>query len=130
MIVSFKHFENGVLVKETSGNTEIFSNIGKTPLQISSSISTCLPSSQSKVARVVRPHKPIEEIPYHNWPLWAKTLVLLAKPEDKGIGDVVLRTIGETNSYKFKAWHKLTFGKDCNCAARQARWNAQYPLSK
>ncbi len=78
-----------------------------------------------KFAQPIRPLQPVQR---KDWPIWAKALALLAKPEDKGVGDVVLRTIGETNSDKFKAWHKLTFGKDCNCKARQKQWNIQYPL--
>ncbi len=63
------------------------------------------------------------------WPLWAKALKQFAKPEDKGIGDVVARMIGDENSAKFKAWHQAAFGKPCNCNARQALWNALYPLN-
>ncbi len=63
------------------------------------------------------------------WPIWAKGLKQLATPDDKGIGDVVARIIGDETSAKFKAWHLATFGKDCNCTARQARWNRQFPLN-
>jgi hypothetical protein len=62
------------------------------------------------------------------WPKWAKALKHLAQPEDKGIGDVVARMIGAGNSAAFKAWYKLTFGKDCGCTDRQADWNRKYPL--
>ncbi len=62
------------------------------------------------------------------WPIWAKALKQLAILEDKGIGDVVARMIGDENSAKFKAWHLATFGRPCNCNGRQARWNRQYPL--
>ncbi len=62
-------------------------------------------------------------------PMWAKALKQLATPEDKGIGDVVARLIGEENSAKFKAWHLATFGRPCDCPGRQQRWNRQYPLN-
>ncbi len=62
------------------------------------------------------------------WPIWAKALKQLAKPEDKGIGDVVARMIGDEKSEAFKSWHLATFGKPCNCNGRQARWNLLYPL--
>lgn len=67
-------------------------------------------------------------IPYDNWPLWAKALRHVSQPEDKGIGDVIARTIGPENSEAFKAWYKKTTGKDCGCTGRQAKWNLIYPL--
>ncbi len=72
--------------------------------------------------------KPIEPVPRKDWPLWAKGLGMLSKPEDKGVGDVVARMIGDENSEAFKAWHLATFGKACNCTARRDRWNRQFPL--
>ncbi len=70
----------------------------------------------------------IQSIPLKDWPLWAKALAMIAKPEDKGIGDVVARTIGAENSEAFKKWFKATTGKDCGCTGRQRRWNIEYPL--
>jgi len=69
-------------------------------------------------------------IPQDEWPMWAKALKQFAKPEDKGIGDVVARMIGDENSTAFKAWYLATFGKSCGCAGRQAKWNQQYPLQR
>ncbi len=63
------------------------------------------------------------------WPIWAKTLKQFATPEDKGIGDVVARMIGDENSAKFKAWHLATFGRPCGCNGRQKLWNQKYPLN-
>ncbi len=71
---------------------------------------------------------PGNQIPRDAWPVWAKGFAWLARSQDKGIGDVVARVIGDENSDKFKAWHRMTFGKPCNCTARQATWNAMYPL--
>ncbi len=66
----------------------------------------------------------------YEWPIWAKALKQFAKPEDKGIGDVVARMIGDEKSEAFKAWHLATFGKPCNCTARRERWNRLYPLNQ
>jgi hypothetical protein len=62
------------------------------------------------------------------WPIWAKALKQFSTPDDKGIGDVVARMIGDENSMKFKAWHISTFGRPCGCTGRRERWNKQYPL--
>ncbi len=69
-----------------------------------------------------------QPIPREDWPLWVKALAMIAKPEDKGIGDVVHRTIGAENSEAFKKWFKTTTGKDCGCVGRQRIWNIEYPL--
>ncbi len=71
----------------------------------------------------------IQPIPREDWPLWAKGLAMMSKPEDKGIGDVARRMIGEENSEAFKKWFRATTGKDCGCTGRQKLWNAQYPLN-
>ncbi len=84
----------------------------------------------SKYAPAGRPASIIPQpIPRKDWPLWAKALAMIAKPEDKGIGDVVARTIGSENSEAFKKWYKATTGKDCGCTGRQLRWNIEYPLN-
>ncbi len=70
----------------------------------------------------------IQPIPRKDWPIWAKALAMLFRPEDKGIGDVVARTVGAENSEAFKKWFKATTGKDCGCTGRQRRWNIEYPL--
>ncbi len=72
---------------------------------------------------------PIQPIPRKDWPVWAKALAMIAKPEDKGIGDTVARTVGAENSEAFKKWFKVTTGKDCGCSGRQRRWNIEYPLN-
>lgn len=72
--------------------------------------------------------KPVKVTPSVEWPIWAKTLKAMAKPEDKGIGDVVYRMIGDEKSEAFEAWHLATFGKPCDCTARRERWNRLYPL--
>ncbi len=83
----------------------------------------------SKYAPATRPVSILpQSIPRKDWPLWAKALAMLAKPEDNGIGDVVARTIGDENSEAFKKWFKATTGKDCGCTGRHRRLNIEYPL--
>lgn len=64
-----------------------------------------------------------------HWPIWAKALRQFSVPEDKGIGDVVARIIGNENSAKFKAWYEVTFNRKCGCIGRQKQWNLRYPLN-
>lgn len=58
--------------------------------------------------------------------MWAKTISLVKTNKDVGIGDTVLRTIGNANSVKFKKWYKTLFGKTCGCSRRHGEWNARY----
>lgn len=78
--------------------------------------------TQSQLAILYKP-KLLNE-----WPVWAKALKAVSKPEDKGLGDVVERIIGHENSDKFKSWYQKTFGKPCNCNGRKAWLNRTYPL--
>ncbi len=71
----------------------------------------------------------IQSMPRDQWPMWAKALAQFATPEDKGLGDVAARIIGDENSSKFKAWHLATFGRPCGCNGRQKLWNQKYPLN-
>ena len=75
-------------------------------------------------------HSTSQQIPSKQWPTWAKALKLIARPEDKGIGDVVARTIGAENSEAFKAFYHRVTGRLCNCKGRQERWNRLYPLNQ
>jgi len=62
------------------------------------------------------------------WPVILQPMRLLAQPQDKGLGDIIARTIGPLGGEAFKDWYKRLFGRDCNCNARQEAWNAMYPL--
>jgi hypothetical protein len=64
----------------------------------------------------------------NEWPLWAEALAKFSKPEDRGIGDVIARMIGDEKSARFKAWYLATFGRVCGCNGRQEKWNRMYPL--
>ena len=68
-------------------------------------------------------------LPPKKWPLWARAMRRLRKPEDLGVGSTVHRLIGLENSLRFKVWYKRHFKRDCGCAGRQARWDAEYPYN-
>ncbi len=101
-----RYWKNGILYKELLDGKEITDNLG-----------------------ILKPVPPLHPIHIEDWPLWAKGLAMMSKPEDKGIGDVVSRIIGNENSEKFKAWHLATFGKVCGCNGRQKLWNMKYPIN-
>src|SRR5437868_4728727 len=62
------------------------------------------------------------------WPLALLPLKLLAKEGDRGVGDIIARTVGPIGGDAFKTWYKRIFGKDCGCGARQDVLNARWPL--
>jgi hypothetical protein len=70
----------------------------------------------------------LEVVPQDKWPLPFKLLTSKRQPGDKGIGDIIHRLIGETNSEKFKQWFLDSFGHSCGCDARREKWNYQYPF--
>jgi len=63
-----------------------------------------------------------------DWPLLIRPMKLLAKPDDKGLGDIVERTIGPVGGDAYKLWYKATFGKTCGCTKRKDNLNERYPL--
>ena len=78
---------------------------------------------------LVEKYRPaVKPVPYPQWPIWAKAIKQFSKPEDKGIGDVVARMIGDENSAAFKAFYLKVTGKTCGCAGRRSQWNKQFPL--
>lgn len=106
-------WKDGVLIREAVNGVDVPDNIGRT--------------SQDLGVGIVRVENR-KAIPRSKWPIWARALRQFSNPEDKGIGDVVLRIIGNENSESFKAWHQKLFGNPCNCNGRLKRWNALYPL--
>lgn len=114
MTIRERWWKGDTLVRELINGVETADNLGKTrallgiPLMARPGINKPQPSSE--------------------WPIWARALRQLSKPEDKGIGDVVLRIIGNENSEAFKTWHLKIFNRPCNCDGRLAQWNALYPL--
>lgn len=62
------------------------------------------------------------------WPTILKPMKLLARPTDKGLGDIVERVVGPIGGDAYKAWYKTIFGKPCGCTHRQDRLNQLFPL--
>lgn len=67
-------------------------------------------------------------LPRSAWPLLARAVAKLAKPEDKGIGDVVARMAGAVGGETMSEWYTRLTGKECGCASRQNALNAMYPF--
>jgi len=63
-----------------------------------------------------------------DWPLLLRPFKLLAKPEDRGLGDIIERVIGPIGGDAYKSWHQNIFGKPCSCTERQESLNRDYPL--
>lgn len=63
-----------------------------------------------------------------DWPVLLRPMKLLAQPQDKGLGDIVERTIGPVGGDAYKLWYKVTFGKTCGCTKRKDNLNERYPL--
>ncbi len=109
---------NGKLSRELLDGVPISDNIGKSKSDLGVTFNS------KAISHQIQPIKPDE------WPIWAKAFKWFASPEDKGIGDLIARKIGDETSEAFKAWHLATFGKPCNCTARRERWNRLYPLNQ
>lgn len=63
------------------------------------------------------------------WPLFLQPLKLFAKPDDKGLGDIVERTIGPIGGNLYNRWYIKTFGTKCpKCTEDKNNLNARYPL--
>ena len=77
----------------------------------------------------IAPQTPVAAIPRAEWPMWAKGLAVLAKPEDKGIGDTVERLAKVAGAKSLVEFAKDKGLPDCGCADRKARWNQQYPMT-
>lgn len=62
------------------------------------------------------------------WPMVLLPLKVLAKPDDRGAGDIIARVIGPIGGDAFKAWYKTLFGRNCGCGHRQEVLNLRWPL--
>jgi len=70
----------------------------------------------------------IEPIAEADWPAWAKIAAWKAREQqDLGLGDTIVRLIGNTRSAAFKKWFQETFGQSCGCTERQRWLNARFP---
>ena len=72
--------------------------------------------------RLCSPARPV------SWPPYLLPFKLLKKEGDRGLGDIIARTIGPVGGDAFKTWYKDTIGQDCGCRDRQIHLNRTYPL--
>lgn len=63
-----------------------------------------------------------------SWPRAAQKLAELAKPGDRGLGDVAERLIASMGGNWYKMAFKAIMGHECSCGEKQAKMNAKYPL--
>ena len=62
------------------------------------------------------------------WPLPTRLLVKMRAEGDRGIGDIVARTVAPIGGDAFKKAFQEITGRDCNCEGRQEILNRYYPL--
>lgn len=127
LLQSHNHIRNNILTMGTlqPGNVYIdlpidFDFQGNRPDEVT------IPINEVKSHLV--PFASIE--PDYDWPIFLKPFKLLAKENDKGLGDIVKHIIGDTNSEAFKKWYKDNMGTTCGCHERQAWLNKKYPLKR
>ena len=82
----------------------------------------CQQMEEQDQRRLCTPSRPVQ------WPVYLLPFKLLSKPEDKGLGDIIARTVGPVGGDAFKQWYKDTIGQDCGCRDRQIHLNRLYPL--
>jgi hypothetical protein len=87
-----------------------------------------LPKPPSPAANVNAVNLYGGRIPRDQWPLAVKGIALLARPEDRGIGDTVERMARLAGGKTLAQWYKELTGRDCGCANRKERLNRMYPL--
>lgn len=73
-------------------------------------------------ANVTQPHQPL---PRELWPAWARAVSTFGTSADVGVGDTIKRCLG-TAGKLFEATLR-TIGAPCQCATRQAEFNARFP---
>jgi len=52
----------------------------------------------------------------------------MAQEGDKGLGDIIQRTVGPFGGEAFKKWHMKIFNVGCGCSERQNTLNIEFPL--
>ena len=82
----------------------------------------CNHLSEQDQDRLCSPSRPV------SWPPYLLPFRLLKKEGDRGLGDIIARTIGPVGGDAFKTWYKDTIGQDCGCRDRQIHLNRVYPL--
>ncbi len=63
-----------------------------------------------------------------DWGFMLNPLKLLAKEGDRGMGDIIERTIGPVGGEAYRRWWVKIFGKPCGCKERQESLNIEFPL--
>jgi hypothetical protein len=116
---------DGFHVEVTGEIAQALQAAGAVPVPAADADNASLHSSGGQPAVVVQEAQPI---PRAKWPAHIKALALLARPEDRGIGDVIARTVGPIGGDLYKEWHQKIFGKPCGCSDRQDNYNQLYPL--
>lgn len=72
---------------------------------------------------------PLNPVKEKEWPLALLPLKLLAQPGDKGLGDIVERTVGPVGGDAYKAWYLKIFGRPCGCTKRKDALNQRFPIA-
>jgi hypothetical protein len=62
------------------------------------------------------------------WPLLLQPFKLMARPGDRGLGDIIERVIGPVGGDAYKAWYLKVFGVPCGCTRRSDNLNQRFPL--
>ena len=86
------------------------------------------PQIHTPVTHNVLPVTSMPSVPRDKLPLAVKGIAMLAKPEDRGVGDIVERMAKIAGGKTLAQWYKELTGKDCGCANRKERLNRMYPL--
>jgi hypothetical protein len=63
------------------------------------------------------------------WPALARTIAVLRREGDAGIGDTVARCLHLVGADTIAKAYELITGRECGCSDRQAALNAIYPYS-
>ena len=89
------------------------------------------PAPQVALPSALSP-RPLAAVPRDQWPPWAADFAEHARAPERGVGDTVARVLPFASD-AFKLWHAETFGvwsPSCQCAQKQAAWNARYPYPR
>jgi hypothetical protein len=81
----------------------------------------------SRTASLPRPPATKPTPDQAKWPWWARELAKLAKPEDRGVGDVFHRFAGSKWKDLYIELRKALL-IPCGCKRRRETWNELYPL--
>jgi hypothetical protein len=68
-------------------------------------------------------------IPRDQWPLLARALAKLARPDDLGLGDTVARLASAVGGDTLADWYERIVGKPCGCGDRRVALNQRYPFT-